>query len=79
MSMRTQLFINGEWTGAADGAEFTTSDPATGKELGVCAEAGPQDVDRAVDAARDALQDASWAAIPPSASFIVFQAYSIPI
>ncbi|QXJ20736.1 aldehyde dehydrogenase family protein [Actinomadura graeca] len=67
MSTRAQLFINGEWTGAADGAEFTTSDPATGKVLGVCAEGGPQDVDKAVDAARAALEDPSWASIPPSA------------
>ncbi|MUN36010.1 aldehyde dehydrogenase family protein [Actinomadura litoris] len=67
MTTRTQLHINGEWTAAADGAEFTTTDPSTGAALGTCAEAGPADVDRAVDAARAALADPAWASIAPSA------------
>ncbi|GAA4242617.1 aldehyde dehydrogenase DhaS [Actinomadura meridiana] len=65
--MNTRLYINGEWAAAADGAEFTTSDPATGTLLASCAEAGPSDVDAAVDAARAALHDPAWAAMAPSA------------
>ncbi|MFI0407838.1 aldehyde dehydrogenase family protein [Actinomadura sp. 3N508] len=65
--MNTRLYINGEWAGAADGAEFTTSDPATGTILATCAEAGPKDVDDAVSAARTALHDPAWATMPPSA------------
>lgn len=65
--MNTRLHINGEWAAAADGAEFTTSDPATGTVLATCAEAGPEDVDKAVGAARAALHDPAWATIAPSA------------
>ncbi|MFI0371007.1 aldehyde dehydrogenase family protein [Actinomadura sp. 1N219] len=65
--MNTRLFINGEWAAAADGAEFTTSDPATGTVLATCAEAGPKDVEDAVDAARTALRDPAWATMLPNA------------
>ncbi|MFF8811288.1 aldehyde dehydrogenase family protein [Streptomyces pactum] len=64
MHVRGRLFIKGEWTAAADGAEFTTTDPATGAVLGTCAEAGQQDADAAVDAARAALEDPAWAQLP---------------
>ncbi|MCW5252554.1 aldehyde dehydrogenase family protein [Streptomyces sp. SHP 1-2] len=64
MDVRGQLFIGGEWTDAADGAEFTTLDPATGAPLGRCAAAGRAEVDAAVDAARGALADPAWAALP---------------
>ncbi|TYK46196.1 aldehyde dehydrogenase family protein [Actinomadura decatromicini] len=65
--MNTRLYVNGEWAAAADGAEFTTTDPATGKLLATCAEAGPQDVEDAVDAARAALYEPSWAKMLPNA------------
>ncbi|GAA4667153.1 aldehyde dehydrogenase DhaS [Streptomyces chumphonensis] len=64
MDVRGQLHIGGEWTAAADGAEFTTRDPATGAALGTCAQAGTADVDAAVDAARRALGDPAWAGLP---------------
>lgn len=64
MDVRGRLFIGGEWTAATDGAEFTTHDPATGTVLATCAEAGQADVDAAVDAARAALADPAWAALP---------------
>lgn len=64
MDVQGRLFIAGEWTAAADGTEFTTRDPATGSVLGACAEAGPGDVDAAVDAARRALEDPAWAGLP---------------
>lgn len=65
--MNTRLHINGEWAAAADGAEFTTSDPATGTVLATCAEAGPEDVENAVGAARAALHDPAWTALSPAA------------
>jgi aldehyde dehydrogenase (NAD+) len=56
-----RLFIGGEWCAAADGAVFTTFNPATGEALVELAEAGPTDVDRAVTAARAACApDAPW-------------------
>ncbi|KES04968.1 betaine-aldehyde dehydrogenase [Streptomyces toyocaensis] len=64
MDVRGRLFIGGEWTDAADGAEFTTRDPATGEVLGTCAQAGQAEADAAVDAARRALRDPAWAGLP---------------
>ena len=51
-----RLLIGGEWVEAADGRTFATIDPATGEEICEVAQAGPEDVDRAVDAAREALE-----------------------
>ncbi|MBE9551838.1 MAG: aldehyde dehydrogenase family protein, partial [Proteobacteria bacterium] len=48
------LFIGGEWVGAASGESFETSNPATGKVLARIAQAGSDDVDAAVAAARKA-------------------------
>ncbi|WP_208818411.1 aldehyde dehydrogenase family protein [Streptomyces marokkonensis] len=64
MHVRGRLFIGGEWTDAADGAEFTTRDPATGEVLGICVQAGQAEADAAVDAARRALRDPAWAGLP---------------
>ncbi|MBH5336567.1 aldehyde dehydrogenase family protein [Streptomyces pactum] len=56
------LFIDGEFADAADGASFTTLSPASEEVLSQVAQAGPQDVDRAVRAARRAF--ATWSALP---------------
>ncbi|TFC41959.1 NAD-dependent succinate-semialdehyde dehydrogenase [Cryobacterium sp. TMT1-21] len=58
-----ELFINGEWVPAADGATLTVHDPATGKVIKTIASAGVADGAAALDAAVDA--QASWAATPP--------------
>jgi aldehyde dehydrogenase (NAD+) len=50
-----KLLIGGEWVDAADGRTFETIDPATGEPICEVAQAGPEDVDRAVKAARAAL------------------------
>ena len=47
-----QLFIDGQWVDAADGRTFGTYDPATGAEITQVAHGGPEDVNRAVAAAR---------------------------
>ena len=57
------LFINGEFTPAADGKHFTTLNPATEEPLAEVAEAGVRDVDRAVAAARDAFER-TWGPMP---------------
>ncbi|MFJ9900659.1 aldehyde dehydrogenase family protein [Streptomyces sp. NPDC091280] len=61
--VKGRLFIGGQWTGAASGKEFTSFDPATGQPIGTFAEAGPSEVDSAVDAARKALSARSWSGI----------------
>jgi acyl-CoA reductase-like NAD-dependent aldehyde dehydrogenase len=50
------LVIGGELTQAADGRTFETIDPATGEAICEVAFAGPEEVDRAVNAARGALE-----------------------
>jgi acyl-CoA reductase-like NAD-dependent aldehyde dehydrogenase len=60
---RHDLLIGGERTGAADGRTFETLDPATGEPIAVVAQAGAEDVDRAVGAARAAFEDGPWASM----------------
>ncbi len=51
------LFINGEFTDPLGGATFKTVNPATEEVLSEVSEAGSDDVDRAVRAARDAYEN----------------------
>jgi aldehyde dehydrogenase (NAD+) len=57
------LFIDGDFTPAADGKQFTTVNPATEEALANVAEAGSQDVGRAVSAARGAFEQ-TWGPMP---------------
>ena len=50
-----KLLLGGERLEVADGRTFETIDPATGEAICDVAQAGPEDVDRAVAAARAAL------------------------
>jgi aldehyde dehydrogenase (NAD+) len=56
VSQTRELLIDGEHTAAADGRTFDTFDPATARPITSVAQAGPEDVDRAVAAARRALE-----------------------
>src|SRR5919109_4471454 len=56
------LLIGGERPDAADGRTFPTLDPSTGREIAQVAQAGPEDVDRAVGAARAALEG-DWSSL----------------
>ncbi|MGH9193720.1 MAG: aldehyde dehydrogenase family protein [Acidimicrobiales bacterium] len=53
------LYIGGEMVEPIDGTRFKTVNPATEEVLSEVVAAGPQDVDRAVDAARSAY-DGTW-------------------
>jgi len=61
-----KLFIGGRWTEAADGKTFETRDPSTGEVLARVAEAGAEDVDRAVAAARKSFERGTWRELPPA-------------
>src|SRR5487761_789412 len=61
-----QLFINGQWTGAASGKTFETPNPATGTTLASVAEGDAEDINRAVQAARKAFDDGPWSRMTPS-------------
>jgi aldehyde dehydrogenase (NAD+)/betaine-aldehyde dehydrogenase len=59
------LFINGELTEPGDGEIRELTEPATGEPLAKVALAGERDVDRAVEAARAALEG-DWGKTPPT-------------
>ena len=54
------LLIEGRRVPAAGGKSFETFNPATGAVIARVAEAGPEDVDRAVRAARRAFDEGPW-------------------
>ncbi|MCI0184042.1 MAG: aldehyde dehydrogenase family protein [Acidibacillus sp.] len=56
-----QLIINGKHVDSENGEFFETENPATGEVIAKVAKATRQDVDRAVDAARQALTQGKWA------------------
>ena len=61
-----RLLIGGERHDAADGRTFTTVDPSTGRPIADVAQAGAEDVDKAVGAARSALEEGPWASLAPA-------------
>lgn len=59
-----QMLIGGEWV---DGEEsFESIDPSSGEAWAIIPNATPQDVDRAVAAARQAFTDGPWSRMTPS-------------
>jgi acyl-CoA reductase-like NAD-dependent aldehyde dehydrogenase len=63
-SREHSLLIDGESVPAAQGATFETYDPATGEPITSIAQAGPEDVEQAVGAARRAFEDGPWRSLP---------------
>jgi acyl-CoA reductase-like NAD-dependent aldehyde dehydrogenase len=61
-----RLIIGGDRHEAADGGTFDTLDPATGQTIAAVPQAGPEDVDRAVAAARAAFEEGPWTKLPPA-------------
>jgi acyl-CoA reductase-like NAD-dependent aldehyde dehydrogenase len=65
MTPPTDLFIDGAFVPAVSGKRFATVNPATGETIAEVAEAGKEDLDRAVAAARKAFESGPWAAMKP--------------
>ena len=63
--LQTDLFIGGEFVPAASGKRFASINPATGETIAEVAEAGKEDLDRAVAAARKGFESGPWAAMKP--------------
>ena len=61
-----KLIINGEAVDAASGGTFETHNPATEELITTVAEAGVEDVDRAVQAARAAFESGPWPKMKPA-------------
>jgi acyl-CoA reductase-like NAD-dependent aldehyde dehydrogenase len=64
ISQSHRLLIGSERLDAADGRTFVTLDPATGQEIAQVALAGPEDITRAVAAARSAFAEGPWSSMP---------------
>ena len=60
MADARQMYLDGQWVDAADGACFDTVDPATGEVLATVPAGAAEDADRAVRAARRAFDDGTW-------------------
>ncbi|MDN5916440.1 MAG: aldehyde dehydrogenase family protein [Pseudonocardia sp.] len=56
-----RLLVDGHLTEAADRRRYDNIDPATEQVLGQTADAGPEDMGRAVGAARRAFDESGWA------------------
>jgi len=65
LSFPTQAFIDGHFRPAISGKTFETLNPATGEVLAQVAACGPEDVDLAVQKARDAFEDGRWSRLHP--------------
>ena len=63
LDTKYKLFINGKWVDAKDGKTFKAYNPANGELLATCADAGKEDVDAAVKAARKAFE--TWKLVSP--------------
>jgi aldehyde dehydrogenase (NAD+) len=61
-----KLIINGQAVDAASGRTFQTVNPATEEAICAVAEAGPEDVNRAVEAARAAFESGPWSKMRPA-------------
>src|SRR5271166_6751672 len=59
----TKLFIDNKWVDPVDGGEFETLNPATGEVIAKVAEGDKADVDKAVKAARRALESGPWSSM----------------
>lgn len=62
-----EMFIGGRWRPSKTANPFPTRDPGTGAVLAEVHAAGPEEVDAAVDAARDAFRRTGWADMSPHA------------
>src|SRR4029077_8175162 len=62
-----RMLIGSEWVDATSGETFVTLNPATEEVLATIPQAGSEDVDRAVRAAREAFAEGSpWRQMSPS-------------
>ncbi len=67
-----QNYIAGEWVDAASGETFESTSPADGETLGIFPRSGQADVERAVEAAKQAFED--WRLVPaPKRGEILFR------
>ncbi|HVR27468.1 MAG TPA: aldehyde dehydrogenase family protein, partial [Candidatus Polarisedimenticolia bacterium] len=55
-----QMYINGEWVASTSAKTFPVYDPSTEEVIAQVPDAGPDDVNHAVAAAKAAFEDGPW-------------------
>jgi phenylacetaldehyde dehydrogenase len=60
VSRKHKMLINGKWVESASGKTFPTYNPATGEVMAEIAEGDREDINRAVQAARNAFENGPW-------------------
>jgi betaine-aldehyde dehydrogenase len=65
--MDYKLWIDGRWADPIDGKVMSIENPASRKQVAEVIDAGRQDVDAAVQAAKAAFYDGRWSRLTPSA------------
>jgi alpha-ketoglutaric semialdehyde dehydrogenase len=65
-------YVGGEWVEASSGETFESTNPATGEPIGTFPKSSVEDVDRAIEAAKEAYE--SWRLVPaPKRAEILFR------
>ena len=76
LTPETRMYIDGKFVAAASGATFETVNPATGDVIAAVARGGPEDVDRAVAAARKAFRSGVWSRMDPTDRMAVMRRFA---
>ena len=63
--MKNDLFINNEWSPASSGDRFEVINPATEEVITEVASATTEDLDRAVESARNCFESDEWQNMDP--------------
>lgn len=66
ISRPLQMYVDGQWVESVSGRRFDTVDPATEQVITTVPHSGPEDVERAVRAARRAFEDGPWPTMTPA-------------
>lgn len=64
--MRYKLWIDGKWIDSKGGGMLEVENPATGEKIAEVVDASPEDVNRAVHAAKCAFYDGRWSKLIPA-------------
>jgi phenylacetaldehyde dehydrogenase len=66
VSTPKQMLVDGQWVDALSGRRFETLDPATEAVITTVPHSGPEDVEKAVRAARRAFDEGPWPSLTPA-------------
>ncbi|MGA8054115.1 MAG: gamma-aminobutyraldehyde dehydrogenase [Burkholderiales bacterium] len=64
--MEHRLWIDGKWVDSKGGGRMAVENPATGKKIAEVIDASTEDVNLAVQAAKNAFYDGRWSSLVPS-------------